>query len=160
MRMEILEVLSVLLVFIIILVIFAYECLDRHQFRIERQWKPVEQHFLDWLEAVEYLSTENAEILALTWEFRKTRRIRDKAALADQILAKSAYIGQDEGILAKRQYQWNRKEQIERELAGFVQVYNEFADIFNKKLEGKIYGIVAKLLRIRPYPCLKHWSRI
>lgn len=159
MLIKIVEVLAVLVVLAAIIIILAYERLDRYQFRIERQWKEVWQYFLEWLDAVENLCLDNARILELGTDFRKTRRGRDKAMLADQILAESFYIAEDEELLAQRQGYWNRKDQLEQELAEFVQVYRELAGIFNKKLEGKLYGIVAKLLRIRSYPGMNHWCK-
>lgn len=159
MMIKVLEVAAILMVLVMIFVILTYERLDRLQFQMERQWKPVQQLFGEWAEAVESLFAEDSGIRELAQAFRRAKKPRERVRLADRLFEETCALCEDPAAISvERRPYWNRKRNLEEELAPFVRIHNELAESFNEKLEKGMYRMAVKLLRIRPFPQFKGWG--
>lgn len=148
-------VLAVLAVMTMIVIITVYNRLDRIQFQIDYRWKKNSSLFLDWASAIERMMQGDADILDRVERFRKAKKVRDKARIANELFLATSRVNELPANLI--QYR-NKKLDLERKLVEYTQVYTELAEKFNDKTEKGLGRAVAKLLHMRPYPTLNFSS--
>lgn len=124
---------------VVIFLIAVYLWLDKKRFHVERQFRAVEELFDEWMT----LAAEAAPCSEAVVTYRKTKNISEKYRAID--VASRAAWG----------YETPAMQEIAEELHVFLGVYRALAENYNRKLNSKFTGRIARFLGFRKFPDIK-----
>ena len=134
--MDICIILANVLAVAVIFLIVVYLWLDKKRFHVERQFRAAEKLFDEWMERASEASF--CEEAAAT--YRRTKNISEKYRAIDR-MSRAA---------------WGRAlpamKELGEELHVFLGVYRALAEDYNRKLNSKFTGHVARFLGFKKFP--------
>lgn len=134
--MDIWILLANVLAIAVIFVIIVYLWLDKKRFRVERQFRAAADLFDEWMA----LSANNPSCAESVQEYRSTKNISKKyAAIYD---VSQAVWGEETPEM----------KSIAGELSVFLGVYGVLAEEYNRRLNSKFTGPLAKFLGFKKFP--------
>lgn len=120
----------------VMFLIVVYLWLDKKRFHVERQFRAAEKLFDEWMGLAS--KTVSCEETAAT--YRKTKNISEKYRAIDRV----------------SQAVWGRETPAMKELAEelhvFLGVYRALAEDYNRKLNSKFTGPIARFLGFKKFP--------
>lgn len=119
--------------------IFVYLWLDKKRFHVERQFRAVEELFDEWMACAREIDGCGAAVDA----YEKTRDVTKKY-LAIGAVSEAAW-----------GYETGRMKQLAAQLDVFLGVYHALAEEYNRRLNSRFTGRIARLLRFKKLPELK-----
>lgn len=123
----------------VIFLIVVYLWLDKKRFYVERQFRAVEKQFDKWMTlALEAVSCEEAVEM-----YRRTKNISQKYRAIDHM--SRAVWGRETPAM----------KELAEELHVFLGVYRALAEDYNRKLNSKFTGCVARFLGFKKFPDIK-----
>lgn len=153
---DLLYIIIALFCLAVIVLIIVYDIFDRHRFRIERQFKYVRGALGDWAEATRTLAGLLPDYCEPGVEETVERYFDSKKPVVKLGCIAQLY-GMTEGLrdieMCEPEVAEKLAEKLEMEveLSDFCVLYCELAAKFNKKLEKKPFGSIAKFLRFKPF---------
>ena len=134
--MNIWIILSNLMAIAVIFVIIVYLWLDKKRFHVERQFRAVEDLFDEWMT----LAADNPSCVKAVEEYHSTKNISKKYLAIYDIC----------------QIIWGVKtpemKSIAGELSVFLGVYGVLAEEYNRRLNSKFTGPLARFLGFKKFP--------
>ena len=134
--MDICIILINIAVIVVIFLIAVYLWLDKKRFHVERQFRAVEPLFDRWIA----LAAEVALCGEAVETYRRTKNISEKYRAIDR--ASRAVWG----------YETPAMKETAEELHIFLGIYRSLAEGYNRKLNSKFTGRVARLLGFKKFP--------
>ena len=134
--MNIWIILSNLLAIAVIFVIIVYLWLDKKRFHIERQFRAVEDLFDEWM----MLAADNPSCVESVKSYRSTKNISKKYAAIYDVCQT---VWGDETPEMKS---------IAGELSVFLGVYGVLAEEYNRRLNSRFTGFLARFLGFKKLP--------
>lgn len=137
--MDILIILSNVLAIAVIFVIIVYLWLDKKRFYVERQFRAAEDLFDQWMTLASVMPSCDGAVNA----YRNTKNVSRKYRAIDEVC----------------QVVWGKEtpemKAIADELSVFLGVYRALAEDYNRRLNSKFTGYLAKFLGFKKFPNLQ-----
>lgn len=123
----------------VMFLIVVYLWLDKKRFHVERQFRAAEELFDEWMA----LASEAVFCEEAAEDYRRTRNISAKYRAIDR--ASRAAWGHETAAMKK----------TAEELHVFLGVYRALAEDYNRKLNSKFTGAIARFLGFKKFPDIK-----